>query len=507
MDSAIWNGVYDKEYFIMLSLFILSSSIFALGIMLYPSRVKSLSLLSSLISIVLFYCITLKMNFSSSNIQLSESMVWVKSLGINLHIGMDLLSWVFCALTLFIHLIITVSSVMQDHERLKGYMALFLVMQSMTLGVFTAYDAILFYIFWEGMLIPMYLCICGYGSEDSMHAAMKFFLFTFVGSLLMLFGFIYLGIISGSFSFIDWVSLPLSFNQQWILFLLLLPGFAVKVPMFPLHTWLPKAHTEAPSEGSVVLAGLMLKVGAYGFIRILMPILPDACRYFSTALVILSLIAIIYVGIVAYSQRDIKQLIAYSSVSHMGFVTLGLFMIYHTKFEIALMAFMGAIIQMITHAFGSGALFLSFGMLYAKVKKRNIETFKGLYTQLPWFSLFFMLFVFSTIGVPATAGFVGEWMVITSTIMTDIKVGLLAVLGVVISAAYLLNLVKEIFFGKPSLAVEPISDIDYKQGSLLALFSLAIIGIGVYPMILIKILTPSVNTLVKLSMLSKTGGI
>lgn len=492
----------------MLGLMIANGMICSLWILCRPAYVKEVAGISTIISWILFYKLSYVMDLSLSGLQVVEVMDWIPSLHIQWFLAMDTLSFLMCALTLFIHTMVVLSACYQHRDRLAGYMSLFLILQSMTLGVFMAFDVILFYIFWEAMLIPMYLCICGWGSKEGPIAAMKFFLFTFVGSLLMLVGFLYLGIQAESFSVIDWINVPLSLREQQYLFLCLLPGFAIKVPMFPLHTWLPSAHTEAPSEGSVVLAALMLKVGAYGLIRILMPVLPDACRYFSPYIVILSMIAILYVGIVAFGQKDIKKLIAYSSVSHMGFVTLGLFLIYYTQQEsLAILAFTGAIIQMITHAFGSGALFLSFGMLYNKVKKRDISVFQGLYTQVPWFSFFFMLFIFSTMGVPGTAGFVGEWIVIISAIMIHPFVGICAVLGIVISAAYLLNLVRQICFHKPSLAVSVLADICYFEYSLLSIFALLIILVGVYPMYLIKVLMPSATSLVKIALSSKIGGI
>lgn len=492
----------------MLGLLIANGMVCALWMLFRPFYVKEIAGLSIIISWVLFYKISGSINLSLSGLQIIEEMDWIPSLHIQWFLAMDTLSYLMCALTLFIHTMVVLSVCYQHKDRLAGYISLFMVLQSMTLGVFMAFDAILFYIFWEAMLIPMYLCICGWGSKEGSFAAMKFFLFTFVGSLLMLIGFLYLGIKAESFSLVEWVSLPLNLNEQRYLFLCLLPGFAIKVPMFPLHTWLPSAHTEAPSEGSVVLAGLMLKVGVYGLIRILMPILPDACRYFSAYMLILSIISILYIGIVAFSQKDIKKLIAYSSVSHMGFVTLGLFLIYYTKLEsLAILVFVGAVMQMITHAFGSGALFLSFGMLYTKVKKRDISVFQGLYTQVPWFSFFFMLFIFSTMAVPGTAGFVGEWIVITSAIMIHPLIGICAVLGIVISAAYLLNLVRQIFFHKPSLAVSTLIDSNYFECSLLGVFSLCIIIIGIYPMYLIKVLMPSAASLVKIALSSKVGGI
>ncbi|MEC7030537.1 MAG: NADH-quinone oxidoreductase subunit M [Pseudomonadota bacterium] len=465
---------------------------------------RKIAVISTLIGFVIFYMLTAQIDFSSSSLQLVESYRWIPALNVQFIMAIDGVSWVLIALTLFIHLIIVLSSFLVDYDDMPLYMALFLFMQSMIMGVFVAFDAVLFYMFWEGMLIPMYLCIGVFGSKDRSFAAMKFFLYTFLGSVFMLVGMIYLGSQAGSFAFEDMVRLPLSlFEQQW-LFLALLFAFAVKIPMFPLHTWLPDAHTEAPASGSVILAALMLKVGAYGLIRISMPILPDASAFFAPLMVVLSLIAIIYVGIVAFSQTDIKRLIAYSSVAHMGFVTLGLFLIYSsTNNNLSCFGYTGALVQMISHAFGSGALFLTFGLLYSRCKTRQVSDLQGVASQMPYYSMFFMLFVFSTIGVPLTAGFVGEWMVLITALSLTPVVGLLATLTLVLSASYLLTMYKSVFFGVPSSKVSGLSDITGTEIVILSLISLVILAIGVYPQAIISPMSQSVNSLVELSQMTK----
>ena len=481
---------------------VLGSVLIWLGSAYVDSR--KIAAFSTLISIGIFYYLSQALDLSSASLQLVEQYEWIPFLNVKFIMAVDGVSWVLLALTLLVHVIIVMGAFLLEYDDMPLYMALFMFMQSMIMGVFVAFDAVLFYMFWEGMLIPMYLCIGVFGSKNRSYAAMKFFLYTFLGSVFMLVGIIYLGVKAGSFAFTDLVLLPLSlFEQQW-LFLALLFAFAVKIPMFPLHTWLPDAHTEAPAAGSVILAALMLKVGAYGLIRVSMPILPDASLYFAPLMIVLSLIAIIYVGIVAYTQTDIKRLIAYSSVAHMGFVTLGLFLIYSTS-NIALASFgyTGALVQMIAHAFGSGALFLAFGLLYQRCQKRDIRAFSGLSTQMPYYSMFFMLFVFSTIGVPLTAGFVGEWMVIITALSVKPIVGVLSAVTLVLSAAYLLTMYKSVFFGIPSASVSGLKDIKGLEVLLLLLISVVIIGIGIYPQGIIAPMSHAVSGLAKASQISK----
>ena len=419
----------------MLSLLLGSGILGSIAVIYLGQYINSrhVALVCCTLTLVLWAFITQQMDFQDPSIQLIESYSWIDALNIRFILGIDGLSYVFVTLTLLVNFIVILSTYWLEYEDMGFYLALFLFMQSMVAGVFLTFDAIAFYLFWEGMLIPMYLCIGMFGSSQRSKAAMKFFLYTFIGSLCMLVGLIYMGFSAQSFSFMAMQDLTLSLTEQKWLFLALLFAFAVKVPMFPLHTWLPDAHTEAPQSGSVILAALMLKVGAYGLMRLSLPLLPDASHYFANFMIGLSLIAILYVGIVAYSQRDIKRLIAYSSVAHMGFVTLGIFLAFGAStIESASFGYMGAVIQMVAHAFGSGALFLAFGWLYQRYPIREVEHYRGLATQIPKFSMFFLLYVFSTIGVPLTAGFVGEWMVIVSAIAKSPLLGGLCALTVVI---------------------------------------------------------------------------
>lgn len=491
---------------VWLSLLIANGIIGSGIIWLFGSKVDSrqVAVLSSIIGFMIFIMLSYSMDFVTGEISLVESYAWIPFLNLNAQLGIDGISYALIGLTLVINFIIILSAYLSEYDNIAMYLGLFLWMQSMVVGVFSALDAILFYMFWEGMLIPMYLCIGIWGSENRSFASMKFFLYTFIGSLLMLIGFVYLGLKTGSFAFSEMVKYPLSlYEQQW-LFLALLAAFAVKIPMFPLHTWLPDAHTEAPASGSVILAALMLKVGAYGLIRLSMPILPDACSYFAPLMIALSLISIIYVGVVAFSQIDIKRLIAYSSVAHMGFVTLGLFLIYYANdTSLANLGYTGALIQMIAHAFGSGALFFAFGMIYQQCHERKISAFSGLATQMPRYSMFFMLFVLSTIGVPLTAGFVGEWTVIISALQSIPIVGMLSALTLLLSAAYLLTLYRSVFFGKPSEMVLKLRDIGTFEIALLSLISLLIIALGVYPQVIISTIGPAVSKLTAVSLTSK----
>lgn len=492
----------------MLSILILNGFLGALLTVYWSQYRQLLASITITCSWLLFFLITQGMNFSVATVQFIETYTWMPSLSIGFSLGIDTLSWLFVLLTLFIMSLVIVAICIQEKEDSHQYLGIMLLLMSMMLGVFLAQDAILFYLFWEGVLIPMFLCINIWGSDQKYYAAMKFFLFTFIGSILMLVALIYMGIKADSFAIKDLIALSLNFKEQTTLFILLVSGFAVKIPMVPIHTWLPSVHTEASTEGSVVLAALMLKLGGYGLIRWLLPLVPDAARYFSPWMVVLSLMAIVYIGIVTYGQTDMKKLIAYASISHMGFVTLGLFLIYDAPtIDIAMMSCLGAVIQMISHAFSSGGLFLSFGWLYETVKQREIALFQGLFTQMPWYSVFFILFVLSTIGVPATAGFVGEWAVITAAIITNPIVGLMAMLGVLLSACYMLNMVKTVFFGQPSLSVVILSDISIIQIILLLCFATAIIGIGLYPAVITNILMPSLTLSIKLALASKLGGV
>src|SRR5579872_4753357 len=383
----------------------------------------------------LLLCIPLYLGFDTSTyaMQFQENHLWIRAYEIHYALGVDGISLAMIILTNFTGLLVILAGCHAIKIRVAQYMATFLTMQGMMIGVFAATDAILFYVFWEGMLIPMYLSIGMWGSANRSYASIKFFLFTFLGSILMLVALIYLYNKTGSFMIENFYGLPLSRTIQLWLFAAFLLAFAVKVPMWPVHTWLPDAHTEAPAGGSVVLAALMLKLGVYGFLRFSMPITPLACEKLAAFMIVLSLIAIVYIGLVAIVQTDMKKLVAYSSIAHMGFATLGCFMVYdivhHMRtLQDAYMSLEGAVIQMVAHAFGSGAMFLGVGMLADRFynHSRLIKDYGGVANTMPVFAAFFMLFAMSNVGLPGTAGFVGEFMIIMSAFQTHYWVALFA---------------------------------------------------------------------------------
>ena len=383
--------------------------------------------------------------------QFAEVHQWLPGINAQYALGVDGIGLILIVLTVLVSGLIIFSATQFEQKKCASYTAMFLLLQSFIVGVFATTDLLLFYLFWEAMLIPMFLAIGIWGSKRGAFAANKFFIITFVGSALLLVGVAYLGLKAGSFAYGDLAVLPLSLTEQTLLFAAFWLAFAVKVPMWPVHTWLPDAHTEAPTAGSVILAALMLKVGAYGFLRLAMPVLPDACRYFAWPMVVLSLIAIIYIGAVALVQKDMKRLIAYSSIAHMGFVTLGLFAIYlvsqsQLDQSSARLMVNGAVIQMISHGFSSGGLFLGFGYLYNRMHTRKIEDFGGITKVMPWFSFLYIVFAFANVGLPGTSGFVGEFMVIIGLVKINIYLAGLAGLTVILAACYTLDMVREGIF-------------------------------------------------------------
>jgi NADH-quinone oxidoreductase subunit M len=470
---------------------------------------RVIALITSLL--VLLCCIPLWMHFNrhTDAMQFVEYHNWIPVYHIHYYLGVDGIAMPLVLLTCFTTLIVILASWRMVNDKVAQYMAAFLVMQGMVIGVFCACDAILFYVFWEAMLIPMYLSIGIWGGARRSYAAIKFFLFTFLGSAFLLIVLIYCGLEAGTFTIAKFYALPMTMHVQMWIFIACLIAFGIKVPMWPLHTWLPDAHTEAPAGGSVVLAALMLKMGAYGFLRFSMPIVPDASAYFAPLMIVLSLIAIVYIGFIALAQTDMKKLIAYSSVAHMGFVTLGLFMIYriiaHThNLADAQLSTEGAMMQMITHAFGSGAMFVAFGVLYQRLQSRQISAFGGIAKVMPWFATFFMLFAMSNVGLPGTSGFVGEFMVILATFKTSFWITLLATTTLVIGAAYTLLMYKRVFFGpvvhNNVAELKPIGAIDFVTFALLAI---AILVIGFYPKPLIDVFHASVNHTITLAMAHK----
>jgi len=392
-------------------------------------------------------------------------------------------------LNCFFTLIVVIAGWQVIEKRVAQYMASFLIMSGLINGVFISLDAMLFYVFWEAMLIPMFIIIGVWGGPNRVYAALKFFLYTLLGSLLMLAALLYLYFQSGSFSILDYYQLPLPMNAQILIFIAFFMAFAVKVPMFPVHTWLPDAHVEAPTGGSVILAAIMLKVGAYGFIRFAMPIAPDASHELAGVMIALSLIAVVYIGLVALTQADMKKLVAYSSISHMGFVTLGLFLFNAYGME-------GALLQMISHGFVAGALFLCIGVLYDRVHSRQIVDYGGVANTMPVFAAFFMLFAMANSGLPGTSGFVGEFMVILGAVKVNFWFAFAAATTMVFGAAYTLWMYKRVIFGPVANDhVRHLHDIGGREKLVMLSLAVAVLLVGLYPLPLSEILHASVNDL------------
>lgn len=440
--------------------------------------------------------------------QFVEDHLWINAYQIHYALGVDGISLIMVILTNFTGLLVVIAGCNSIKKGVAQYMAAFLTMQGMIVGVFCAMDAILFYVFWEGMLIPMYLSIGIWGSSNRSYASIKFFLFTFTGSILMLVALIYLYTQTGSFLIQNWYGLPLSLTVQKWVFLAFLLAFAVKIPMFPVHTWLPDAHTEAPAGGSVVLAALMLKLGVYGFLRFSMPITPLACEKFAGIMIALSLIAIVYIGLIAIVQTDMKKLIAYSSIAHMGFASLGCFMVYDIvrhmhSLQDAYMSLEGAVIQMVAHAFGSGAMFLGVGLIAERYynHSRLIRDYGGVANTMPIFAAFFMLFAMSNVGLPGTAGFVGEFMVIMSAFQTHFWVAVFASLTLILSSSYTLWMYKRVFFGPVgNQYVANFTDITWSEKLNFILLAAGVFYVGLYPQPVVNMLRVTIGHLLLQSM-------
>jgi NADH-quinone oxidoreductase subunit M len=412
----------------------------------------------------------------TSQMQFVETIEWIPRFNINYVLGVDGISVLFILLNSFITVLVVWAGWVVIEKKVAQYMASFLIMSGIVNGVFAALDGVLFYVFFESMLIPMYLIIGIWGGPNRVYAAFKFFLYTFLGSVLMLVALIYLYTVSGgSFSILDWYQLPLSQKTQLLLFVAFFIAFAVKVPMWPVHTWLPDAHVEAPTGGSVVLAAITLKVGAYGFVRFILPIVPDASHYLATFVITLSLIAVVYIGLVALVQPDMKKLIAYSSISHMGFVTLGFFLFSDLAVE-------GGLVQMISHGFVSAAMFLSVGVLYDRMHSRQIGDYGGVANTMPKFAAFAMLFAMANAGLPATSGFVGEFMVILAAVKANFWIGFLAAISLILGAAYTLWMYKRVWFGAVANDhVAALRDLSRREFWLLVTLAGAVLFMGIYP--------------------------
>jgi len=453
------------------------------------------SVLGFLVSIPLYT----QFNLAGSGMQFVELAPWIETFKINYHLGVDGISVLFILLTSFTTVLVVIAGWKVIEVNVAQYMAAFLIMSGLMIGVFAALDAILFYVFWEAMLIPMFIAIGVWGGPRRVYASIKFFLYTLLGSLLMLVAFIYLYLQTGHFEILKYHELSLSLKEQVLIFLAFFTAFAVKVPMWPVHTWLPDAHVEAPTGGSVVLAAIMLKLGAYGFLRFSLPIAPDGSHFLSGFMITLSLIAVVYIGLVALVQTDMKKLIAYSSIAHMGFVTLGFFIFNALGME-------GALVQMISHGFISGAMFLCVGVMYDRVHSRNISDYGGVANKMPMFAAFFVLFAMANSGLPATSGFVGEFMVIMGAIKVNFWYAFLAATTLIFGAAYTLWMVKRVVFGAVGNDhVEHMQDISAREFLVLALLAVAVLAMGIYPKPFTEVMHVSVNNLLAHVALSKCG--
>jgi NADH-quinone oxidoreductase subunit M len=434
----------------------------------------------------------------AAGMQFSEMRPWIETFRINYHLGVDGISVLFILLNSFTTVLVVIAGWKVIEKKVAQYMAAFLIMSGLMNGVFAALDAVLFYVFWEAMLIPMFIVIGVWGGPNRVYAAIKFFLYTLLGSLLMLVAFIYLYFQSGgSFEILDYHKMPLGMLPQILLFVAFFMAFAVKVPMWPVHTWLPDAHVEAPTGGSVVLAAIMLKIGAYGFLRFSLPITPDASHYLSGFMITLSLIAVVYIGLVALVQGDMKKLIAYSSISHMGFVTLGLFILDENGRQLAY-GVEGALVQMISHGFVAGALFLCVGVMYDRMHSRQISDYGGVANRMPMFAAFFMLFAMANAGLPGTSAFVGEFMVIMGTVKANFWYAFLAASTLIFGAAYTLWMYKRVVFGAVANPhVEELTDITPREFVVLGLLAVAVLAMGIYPLPITEVMHTSVSELIE----------
>ena len=434
-----------------------------------------LALAGSLAGLIVAIPLATGFDTATSSMQFVEKLAWIPAFNVHYHIGVDGIAMPLILLNSFVTVLVVIAGWQVIQDKVAQYMAAFLIMSGLINGAFAALDGILFYVFFEGMLIPLYLIVGVWGGPNRVYAAFKFFLYTLTGSLLMLVSFIYLYFQSGGFDIQTWHTTTLGMTAQTLMFFAFLLAFGVKVPMWPVHTWLPDAHVEAPTGGSVVLAAITLKVGAYGFLRFILPIVPDASHELAWFVITLSLIAVAYIGLVALVQADMKKLIAYSSIAHMGFVTLGFFMFNPLGWE-------GGLVQMVSHGFVSAALFLCIGVMYDRLHSRQIKDYGGLVNRMPVFAAFFMLFAMANSGLPATSGFVGEFMVIMAATQVNFWFAFVAATTLILGAAYTLWMYKRVVFGNVTNPhVEEMSDVNAREILILAILAVCVLGMGLYP--------------------------
>ncbi|MFC3338237.1 NADH-quinone oxidoreductase subunit M [Paracandidimonas soli] len=459
---------------------------------------RKLSLFGAILGFLVTIPLYTGFDSTTAAMQFVEKVSWIETFAINYHLGIDGISLWFVLLTAFITVIVVVAGWEVITQRIALYMGSFLILSGLMVGVFAALDGMLFYVFFEATLIPMYLIIGAWGGPNRVYAAFKFFLYTLMGSLLTLVAFIYLwNAAGGSFDILAWHQLPLGKTPQILIFLALLAAFAVKVPMWPVHTWLPDAHVEAPTGGSVVLAAIMLKLGAYGFLRFSLPIAPDASHSLAGMMIALSLVAVIYIGLVAIVQDDMKKLVAYSSVAHMGFVTLGFFLFNTAGME-------GAIVQMVSHGFVAGAMFLCIGVLYDRMHTRRIADYGGVINTMPRFVTFFVLFSMANSGLPATSGFVGEFKVIMGAVEYNFWIGLLTATALILGASYSLWMLKRVAFGDVTNDnVRAMKDVNSREFLILGVMAVLVLFMGIYPKPFTDVMHVSVQALLQHVSISK----